>query len=164
MPAAMQANGLAPRRRQPHRRGRGVLLVIGVQREDPVHRAAEDRVHHVILGRDGKAHAQEVRRIIEIVARIDEGLADGILVGPGRDRRHLGDQADRGDLALPGIGDIGRVVVEGRHRADHADHDRHRMRVTAEPAEEVHHLLVQHGVVGHAVLEILQLRGDGRSP
>jgi hypothetical protein len=55
MPAAMQANGLAPEDAgEPHRRGRGVLLVVGVQGEDPVHRAAQDRVDLVFLGRTAK--------------------------------------------------------------------------------------------------------------
>ena len=30
------------------------------------------------------------------------------------------------------IVDVGRVVIEGRQRADHADHHRHRVRVAAE--------------------------------
>ena len=42
-------------------------------------------------------------------------------------------------------------------RADH----RHRVGVAAEAAEEVRHLLVQHGVVGDAALEVLEL-GGGR--
>ena len=50
----------ARRAGEPHRRGGGVLLVVGVQDEDLVHRAGEDRVHHIILGRYGKAHMQEV--------------------------------------------------------------------------------------------------------
>jgi hypothetical protein len=42
----------------------------------------------------------------------------------------------RGDLALARIVDVGGVVIEGRQRADHAAHDRHRMRVAPEAAEE----------------------------
>ena len=38
------------------------------------------------------------------------------------------------------------------------------MRVTAEAAEEVHHLLVQHGVVRHAGFEIFQFRGRRQFP
>ena len=147
---------------QTHGRGRGVLLVIGVQGEDPVHRAGEDRVHLVFLGRDREAHAQEVRRIVEIVARIHEGLADRIFVGHRRDGRHLGDQADRGDLALMLVIDVGAVVVEGGHRADHADHGGHRMRVAAEATEEVVHLLVDHRVTRHQRLELLELRRRGQ--
>ena len=41
-----------------------------------------------------------------------------------------------------------------------ADH-RHRVRVAPEAAEEIRHLLVQHGVVGDAALEVLEL-GGGR--
>jgi hypothetical protein len=72
---------------QPHRRGRGVLFVVGVQDEDPVHRARQHRVDLVLLARHRKAHAQEVRSVVEIVLRIHERLADVILVGH---RRNVG--------------------------------------------------------------------------
>mmetsp|Transcript_23598 Transcript_23598/g.41778 ORF Transcript_23598/g.41778 Transcript_23598/m.41778 type:complete len:470 (+) Transcript_23598:375-1784(+) len=136
--------------------------MIRMQRENSVHCAAQDRVHLVILGRDGKAHAQEVRGIVQIVARIDKGLPDGELVGPGCNCRHLGNQADRGDLALVRIGDVGAVVVEGRHGPHDAGHDRHRVGVTAEPTIEIDHLLVQHGVVGHEAFELFQLGRRGQ--
>ena len=81
-----------------------------------------------------------------------------ILVGHRRDRRHLGDQPHRRDHALVRVGDVGRVVIEGRQRADHAAHHRHRVRVAAEAGEEARHLLVHHGVARHAVVEIVLLR------
>ncbi len=59
------------------------------------------------------------------------------------------------------IGDVGGVVIEGRQRADRADHHRHRMRVAPEALEEAAHLLVHHGVVGDALDEI-GLLGRGR--
>ena len=46
------------------------------------------------------------------------------------------------------IVDVGGVVIEGRQRADHAAHDRHRMGVAAEAAEEARQLLMHHGVAG----------------
>ncbi len=61
-------------------------------------------------------------------------------------RRHLGDQAVAGDLALLGIGDVGGVVIEGRQRADHAAHDRHGMGVATEAAKEGRQLLMHHRV------------------
>ena len=97
-----------------HGRGRGVLLVIGVQDEDPVERPREHRVDLVFLARHREAHAQEVRRVVEVVLRIHEGLADRVLVGHGGERRHLGDHAHGGDHALVRIRDVGRVVIEGR--------------------------------------------------
>ena len=100
------------------RRGRGVLLVIGVQDEDAVHGARQHRIGLVVLGRHRKAHAQEIGRVVEIVLGINERLADRILVGHGGERRHLGDHADRGDHALMRIGDVGGVVIERRQRAD----------------------------------------------
>ena len=52
-----------------------------------------------------------------------------------------------------GILDVDRVVIERRQRADHADHDRHRMRVAAEAGVEPGHLLMHHGVLDDAVVE-----------
>jgi hypothetical protein len=84
-----------------------------------------------------------------------------VLVGHRGDRRHLGDHAQRGDHALVRIGDVGRVVIEGRERADTAAHDGHRVGVATEAGEESAHLLVHHGVVRDAVIEIVLL-GLGR--
>ena len=132
--------------------------MIGMQDEDAVERAREHRVDLVFLARHREAHAQEVRRVVEVVLRIDEGLADRIFVGHRGERRHLRDHAHRGDHALMRIGDVGRVVIEGRQRADAGHHDRHRMRVAAEALEEPVHLLVHHGVARDAVVEIGLLR------
>ena len=66
----------ARRAGKPHRRGRGVLLVIGVQDEDAVHGARQHRIDLVLLARHGEAHVQEVGGVVEIVLRIDERLAD----------------------------------------------------------------------------------------
>ena len=60
-------------------------------------------------------------------------------------------------LALRRILDVDRVVIEGRERADHADHDRHRMRVAAEAGVEPGHLLMHHGVARDAVVEVVVL-------
>ena len=133
--------------------------MVGVQDEDAVHGAGQHRIGLVVLARHRKAHAQEVLGVVEIVLRINERLADRIFVGHRRERRHLGDHADRGDHALGRIGDVGGVVVEGRQRADAADHHRHRVGVAAEALEEPAHLLVDHGVMDHAVVEIFLLRG-----
>src|SRR4029078_7354650 len=120
---------------------------------DAVHGTREDRVDLVFLARNGEAHMQKVRRVAKLVARIDEGLADRVFVGHGGDRRHLGDHADGCHLALLGILDVDRVVIEGRERPYHADHDGHGMRVAAEPGVEPRHLLVHHRVLHDAVVE-----------
>src|SRR3712207_8789294 len=52
----------------------------------------------------------------------------------------------RSDHALVRIRDVRGVVVEGREGADAGDHDRHRVRITAEAGEEPVHLVVHHGV------------------
>ena len=161
MPAAMQAKGFAPD--EPARRtvdGRCVLLVVGVKDEDLVHRVREDRVHLVVLGWNGEAHAQEVRSVVEVVARVNEGLADVVLIGHRGDGGHLGDHAHGGDHALLRVGDVCRVVVEGGHRADDAHHHGHRMRVAAETVEQAVHLVVDHRVMRDRVVEVrLLLRG-----
>ena len=49
------------------------------------------------------------------------------------------------------------LVVERRQRADDTDHHRHRVRVATEAAEQILDLLMHHGVVGHALVEVLEL-------
>ena len=136
--------------------GRRILFVVRMEREDAIHGAGHDRVHMVFLGRNRKAHVKEVGRIIEVISRINEGLADGVFVGPSRDRRHFRDQPVACDFPLTFVGDVGRIVVERRHCTHDADHDRHGMGVPAEPAEEILHLLVQHGMPGDREFERLQ--------
>ena len=72
------------------------------------HGPDKHRIDLVLLARHRKAHVQEVRRIIEVIARIDEGLADRVFVGHGGDGRHLGDHAVARDLALDRVLDVGQ--------------------------------------------------------
>ena len=52
------------------------------------------------------------------------------------------------------------VVIEGRERADHTNHDGHGMGVPAEAGVEPGHLLMHHGVAGDQIAEgvVLLLR------
>ena len=61
-----------------------------------------------------------------------------------------------GNLAMFRIGNIGAVVIEGAERANHAAHNRHRVRITAETLVELPHLVMQHGVIGDRVREIVE--------
>jgi hypothetical protein len=89
----------------------------------------------------------EVRRVVEIVTRVHERLADVILVGHGDDGRQLGDDAVEADVLVLEIREILGFMVEGRQRANDPDQNRHRVGVTAETLVELHQLLVHHGVV-----------------
>ena len=131
--------------------------MIGVEDEDPVHRLFNCRDHLILLGRDAEGHLQEIAGVAELVVGIDERLADRILIGHGRDRRHLGDQAVAGDLALHRIGNVGRIVVERGKRANHPAHDRHRVSVAAEAPIERGQLFMHHGVAGDGAGEFVQL-------
>ena len=136
--------------------------MVGVQDENLVQRAGVDRVDDVFLARNREAHPQEVRRVVEVVLRIHEGLADRVLVGHRRQRRHLRDHAQRGDHPLRLVRDVGRVMIEGRERADAGHHHRHRVRVAAETLEEAVHLVVHHGVARDPVVEIRLLGRAGQ--
>ncbi len=136
--------------------------MIGVQDEDSVHRLFDRRVHFIRLGGNAEGHAQEVAGVGQRVVRVQEGLADAVLVRHRRDRRDLGDQAVRGDGALDRIVDVGRVVIEGRQRADDAAHDCHRVRIAAEATEERRQLFMHHGVARDRVGEARQLVRRGQ--
>ena len=142
---------------QAHGRGAGVLLVIGVQDEQQVERLGGDRVDLVRLARHREQHVQQVAAVVEIVARIDERLPERMLVRRRGDRRDLGDDAVREDLAMPRVMDVHRVVIERRHRGDHRRHHRHRVRVVVEAVEEAQQRLVDHRVMTDVAGELLQL-------
>ena len=96
MPAAMQANGLAPV--EPARRTVEVEAFCSWSACRMKMRSiawASDRIDLVVLARHREAHVQEVLGVAQIVLRIDERLADRIFVGHRGDRRHFGDHADR---------------------------------------------------------------------
>src|SRR3546814_9508123 len=59
-------------------RGRRILFVIGVEDEDAVEGALDGRHDFIFLRRNAEGHAQEIARVAEVVARIDEGLAERI--------------------------------------------------------------------------------------
>ena len=140
---------------QTHGRGRGVLLVVGVQHEDGVHRLGEHRVDLVLLARVAEHHVQEVLAVGEVIARVHERLTDVVLVAHGRQGRHLGDQAHGADVAFLLVGDVQVVVIEGGQATDHAAQDRHRVGVATEALEEVDDLLMHHGVVADQLGELV---------
>ncbi len=146
---------------KPHGRSARVLFVVGVQDEQEVERLGVQRVDLVGLARHGEEHVQHVGRVVEVIARVDEGLTQRVLVRRRRDRRELGDHAVRENLAVPVVVDVGRVVVEGRERSDDRRDHRHRVRVVVEPAIEPEDPLVQHRVArdrGRERLELLAAR------
>ena len=149
------------RRGEAHCRCRCVLFVICVQCENTVHRAGEDRVHDVIFGGVGKTHPQEIGRIIKVVARIHKRLTDGVFIGPCRNRWHFRDQTDGRNFALVFVRNVGGIVIKRRHRANHTDHNGHRVRIAAEATEKVGHLFVQHRVVCHEAFEPFKFSRGG---
>ena len=147
---------------QPHRGRRAVLLVVGVQDEEHVQRADQVGVHVVGLGREAEGHPEEVLHQAAGVVRVEEGLADGLLVGVGGDGRHLRQQAQRRDLDLLLVEGVQRVLVEGRQRAHRRGQHRHRVRVAREAVEELLEVLVQQGVAPDPLVERTELVGRGQ--
>ena len=94
--------------------------------------------------------------------RVHERLTHAIFVGHGHQGGHLGDQADRRDFAVLWVVDVRAVVIESRQGANQARQHSHGVCVTAEATQEELHLLVDHGVVGHDVLELGFLCGVGQ--
>ena len=143
----------ATRSGQAHGGGRGVLLVVGVQDENAIERTRQHRIGFVGFARGREHHVHEILGVGQAVLRVHEGLAFVVFVTPRRHRRHLRDQPVRHDLALMRIEDVHVFVIKRRHRTGDADHHRHRMRVAAETAKHVFHLVVQHGVVADRLHE-----------
>ena len=148
-------------RAQTYGRGGRILLVIRVQNEDAIQCPNQHFVDPVLFGWDGEHHAHEISRVAQVIARVDQRLTHGVLVGHRCEGRQLGNQADCGNLALLFVVQIDRIRVERRHTAHQTRHHRHRMRIATEATQEKLHLLVNHGVVGDAAHEVFALRFVG---
>ena len=144
---------------QPDRGRRAVLLVVGVQDEQHVQRLDQVGVLLVGLGGEAERHPQEVLDQPAGVVRVEERLADRLLVRVGGDGRQLREQAQGGDLHLLLVEGVQRVLVEGRQRADRRGEHRHRVRVAREPVEEQLQVLVQQRVPADPLVELAQLVG-----
>ena len=131
--------------------------MVGMKDENLVHRFGQNRADLIRLRRNRETHMQEVFRIRQIIARVNEGLAYRIFISHRRQCRDFRNQTVRGNFALRRVPNIERVVIERRQCPDHAAHHRHRVGVAAEPAIEVAELLVDHRVIGHVAVELLLL-------
>ena len=134
-----------------HRRGAAVLLVVGVQDEQHVHRPLERRVD-LVVGADLPHHVQEVGRVRQVVVRVVERQADREAVGHRRERRRLGDQPQDLLVAAGVVVDVLGAVVERAERGDRRDEHAHRVGVVVEAVDEpLAHVLVDERVVGDVV-------------
>ena len=131
--------------------------MVGVQDQQQVQRPHDFRVHLVWLGREAERHPQEVLHQRQRVVRVEERLADRLLVGIGRDRRQLGQQPDRGQLDLRIVERVQRILVVGAQGVDGAGQHRHRVRVAREAVEEPLQVLVQQRVPLDLGGELVQL-------
>ena len=111
--------------------------MIRMQDQYAVHRFRLYRINLIVLTRNRKQHMQKILGIIQIVARVYKGLADGIFMGHRRDRRHLRDEAVRRNHPLARVLNIGGVVIKRRQGADYADHHGHRMGIAPKPPKQV---------------------------
>ena len=84
-----------------HRARARVLLVVGVKHENHLKAPRGDGVHPVLARRQREHHVHEVRREREVVARVHDRLPVRGLVRHRRERRHLADDADAGEIARP---------------------------------------------------------------
>ena len=133
--------------------------MIRVQNQQQVECLSRQRVDVIRLARHGVEHVQQIAAVVEIVARVDERLTQGALIGGSRDRRQLGDDAMGKNLTMTRIIDVHRVVVERRHRGDdRADHG-HRMRVVMKAVVHAQQRLVDHRVPLDVHAEFGQLLG-----
>ena len=148
----------------PHRAGGAILLVVGVEDEEQVQRAHRHRVGAVGLGRHREHHVEEVRAVVEIVARVDEGVPDALLVGERGEGGQLAHQARDGDVPIFVGLRVERVRIVGRERGHHGGEDRHRVRRHRVAVEEPAHVLVDHGMAGEEPRELLQLRSIRQAP
>ena len=120
--------------------------MIGMQHEDGIECMHQDGIRLIFLAGRTKHHIHEVGGITQIIARIHERLTDRVFISHRHNSRKLGDNAVEAKIAVLRVGKILGIVIEGRQRADHANHDRHRVRVAPKALIELGHLLMHHSV------------------
>jgi len=154
-----RAVGVGVRRRDhSHRGGAAVLLVVGVQDEQKVHRFREHRVDAVVVA-DAEHHVQEVRRVVERVVRRHKRQTHAESVTHRSDGRRFRDEAQRLLGQRVGIVDVFCVGVEGAERRGGRHEHAHRVRVVVEAVDEpLAHVLVDHRVVRDVKGPLLELR------
>ena len=81
-----------------HGRRAAILLVIDMQNQQQVQRTAQDLWYLIRFGRHREHHMQEVFNVIQIVARINVRLSDGLLVSKGREGLKLCQQPDNNQV------------------------------------------------------------------
>ena len=124
-----------------------ILLVIGVEDEQDIHRPLEPRIDVVFA--DLPHHVQEVGGEAQIVVRVDERQPDREPITHRSERWHLGNEAQDLLVAARRVLDFLGVVVERSERRDSTDEHAHRMGVVVEPVDEtLAHVLVDEGVAG----------------
>jgi hypothetical protein len=132
--------------------------VVGVQDEQQIERFGGNRINDVLLAGNRKEHVQHVRAVVEVIARIDERLAERMFVCRRRDGRQLGNDSMGENLPMTRVMDVHRVVIERRQRSHHRGHHGHRVRVVMEAAKESQQRLIDHRVIADALLELIELR------
>ncbi len=142
--------------------GRAVLLVVGVQDEQDVEGLDQPGVGLELALAHLEEHPEEVLGVGQVVVRVDERLALGVPEGPRAERRHLGDQPHDLHVTVVGVGDVARLGVERRQRADGGHQHAHRVGVVAEALHEVADVLVHEGVEGDLVLPRVVLLAGGQ--
>ena len=135
--------------------------MVGVQDEQHVEGLDQALVGLELLLAHLEEHREEVGRVAQVVVGVDERLALRVPERPGAEGRHLGDHADDLHVPVVGVGDVARVRVERRQRADRGHQHAHRVGVVAEALHEGLHVLVHERVVGDLVHPRVHLRLGG---
>ena len=128
-----------------------------MQNQQHVERVVEDRRDGVLLDRQREHHVQQVLRVIEVVARVTERLADIQFVSGRRDGRQLCEDSVRENITMLGVRSVHFIVVIRRHRADDGRQHGHRMGVVTEALEEIEHAFVEHRMRAYRVVELIEL-------
>ena len=147
---------------QAHRRGRGVLLMIGVQDEQQVQGPYRHRIRMIFLAGPRKHHGHQVFDVTAAAVRIYEGQTRCVAVTLGRQGGHLGNDAARREQAVLGIADIGGVVVVGGDGPEHAGHDGHGMGIVAVAGIEARQVLMGVAVQGDGPFPFIHLPPIGQ--
>ena len=131
--------------------------MVGVHDQEHVERLGKVGVDAILFAGHSKHHLKKVFAVREIVSRIDERLADRLLVAISRNRGQLCHEPVNAHFHLPRIANVERILIEGGKRADNTAQRGHWVGIAGKTAVETAHILVDHRVVRERLPKAVEL-------
>ena len=148
--------------RAAHHVGAAILFVVGVENEQHLQGAFENRVGPVLQLGHLEERVEKIPGVAQVIVGIGKRETHTVPVAKGGDRGHFGNETE--NLLAPRlcVEDILGFRIERGQRAHDAQQHPHGMRVVAETVDKLLDVFMQQGVVLDIVHPLVELRPIGK--